>query len=129
MRLILRNRKLNFFSHLALIAFSFYLSFVIFLGGVLGYLSIKYFAKKATIGSKTKKGYLRLLILNFKNHKIHLHHWVNASVALVLYLYFSHSDSHFIISFMGGIIAEDFLCDKNFYKVFLKKNRSLEKSQ
>ena len=82
----------------------------------------KYIAKKATIGYKTKKGYLRLLVLSFKNYKFHLHHWIYASVILFFYVYFSGRDNHFIISFMGGVILEDFLCDKNFYKVFGKEN-------
>lgn len=115
MRLIIKNKKLNFFSHLAFLVFSFYLSFIIFLGAFLGYVMAKYIAKKATIGYKTKKGYLRLLVLRFKNYKFHIHHWMQGAVALLLYIYFSPNDNHFIISFFSGVIIEDFLCDENFY--------------
>lgn len=88
MRLIIRNKKLNFFSHLAFIALSFYFSFIVFLGGFLGYVFAKYVAKKSIKGTKTNKGYLRLVILKFKNYNFHFHHWIQGAVALVLYLFF-----------------------------------------
>lgn len=123
MRLLIRNKKLNFFSHIAFIALSFYLSFIIFLGGFLGYVSAKYITRRATRGTFTREGKIRLLIIKFKNYNFHLHHWLSAAVFLVLYIIFSNKDNHFIISFMGGVIAEDFLCDKKFYKIFEKENR------
>lgn len=123
MRLIIRNKKLNFFSHLAFFVFSFYLSFIIFLGGFLGYVSAKYIARRATKGTKINKGYLRLAILKFKNYNFHFHHWIQGLAALFLYIYFSQNDNRFIIGFMSGVIAEDFLCDTNFYKVFGKEKK------
>jgi len=123
MRLLIRNKKLNFFSHIAFIALSFYLSFIIFFGGFLGYVAAKYITKKAIKGTKMKTGYIKLAILKFKNYNFHFHHWMQGTIALFLYIYFSSNDNHFIISFMGGVIAEDFLCDKNFYKVFEKEKK------
>lgn len=82
----------------------------------------KYIAKKAHFGSKSKKGYLRNAFFKFRNYNLHFHHWIQGAIAMFLYIYFSSNDNHFIISFMGGVILEDFLCDKNFYKVFGKEN-------
>lgn len=115
MRLIIKNKKLNFFSHIAFLAFSFYLSFVIFLGAFLGYLTAKYIANKATAGTRQNKGYLKLIIFKFKNYNFHIHHWIQGAIALFLYIYFSPNDNHFVISFFSGVIIEDFLCDENFY--------------
>lgn len=126
MRLIIRNKKINFFSHLAFIVLSFYFSFVIFLGGLLGYVSAKYITKKAIRGTKTNKGYLRLAVLKFKNYNFHFHHWLQGAMGLALYIFFSDKDSRFIIGLMSGVIVEDFLCDKNFYKVFGKEKNKKE---
>ena len=127
MRLITENKKLNFFSHLAFAAFSFYLSFIIFFGVLFGYLAAKYIAKKAVIGTKTNKGRLRLAILKFKNYKFHFHHWFIGAVGLILYLIFFGNNAHFIIAVFGGVIAEDLLCDKNFYKIVVKEKNQKEK--
>lgn len=122
MRFILRNKKLNFFSHLAFLIFSFYISFVIFLGGCLGYIAAKHISRKAYYGSMFKKGKIRMVRLKFKNYQLHFHHWMQACLGLILYFIFFETGNYFVISFFGGVIAEDFLCDKNFYSIFEKTN-------
>ena len=118
MRFFVQNQKLNFLSHIFLIIFSFYLSTIIFFGSLLGYAAAKYISKKAAYGSKIRIGYLRLVRLKFRNFRFYFHHWLQAIIVLGIYILFFGGGNPFVIGFLSGVIAEDFLCDDNFYKIF-----------
>ena len=100
-------------------AVSFYNSILLALGGILGYFITNYFCKKF-IGQEQK---LKPIFLNFGKWRIHFHHWIlGSSLFLLIFLKeWLIVIPNFGLGVLGGFIFQDFHCDKDWYKIFLKK--------
>ena len=105
---------------------SFFYSAIFAIGALLGYIFTEIFCKKFI-----KTGKVKLLIFNFKKWQIHLHHWVIASLIIVLvYISDSLSLSVFWLGVLGGLIFHDIYTDrkwrgitgKAWYHVVYKKS-------
>lgn len=94
---------------------SVYISVLFATGIIIGYLSTIFFDKKFL-----KTGRINSLVLNLGKWKIHLHHWLLASFAILITYFFS-SLSIFWIGIFGGLALHDIYTDKKWYKVIYKK--------
>ena len=102
----------------AAILFSFYLSILFALGGIIGYLTTKHFCRKY-IG----KGKIKPLIFKCGSWKLHFHHWLMGCLVFLLislggWLSFI---PNFCLGTVGGFIFQDIYCDKEWYKVIFRK--------
>lgn len=86
-----------------------------FMGGVLGYFGTKYFIEKNTDFN---------IILNIKNHKLHLHHWLILPAVLISSVFFDSYlfSSYFFFGFLGGLALQDVHLDPDWKKIIIKNN-------
>jgi len=94
---------------------SIYISALFAIGAIIGYLSTIFFDKKFL-----KTGRINSLVFNWGKWKIHLHHWLLASFAILITYFFS-SLSVFWIGIFGGLAFHDICTDKKWYKVVYRK--------
>lgn len=98
-------------------------SFSVYLGGVLGYFSAKFYC--TVIYGKKVGNFLTLksILLPLGKYKIHLHHWLYSFLILIVTIIYDISflQSHFIMGFLAGLILEDIFHDKNWYRIIKKK--------
>lgn len=107
----------RFLPAIALMA-SFYYSFLLCLGLLLGYLGSKLFSKYFL-----EKGKVDSIYIDFgKNWKIHMHHWILGALLLVIvwfidYLYLPR----FFVGAVLGIIFHDIYDYNDWHKVLVKQ--------
>jgi len=102
-----KKAKKFFLPSVALIG-SFLYSAIFAIGALLGYLCIEVFCKKFV-----KTGRVKLLIFNFKNWQIHLHHWlIAASIIILASISNSFSLPIFWSGVLGGLIFHDIYTDR-----------------
>lgn len=97
---------------------SLYLSVLFAIGVIIGYLGTNLFHKKFI-----RTGRIGLLTFNLGKWRIHLHHWLLASL-LIFVGYIAHFISSlpiFFIGILGGLIFHDLYSDKTWYKVVYRK--------
>jgi len=96
---------------------SFYFSALFGLGLILGYLGTDGFYRKFV-----KKGKINPIIFNFKNWKIHLHHWL---IGVIILIGFGLGGwllvlPKIVLGSVCGLVLHDFYFDKKWYKIILK---------
>jgi len=102
------------------------ISFEIYLGMVIGYFLAKFYDEKI-YGKKVGKFLTcKSIFIPLGRYKIHVHHWLYASLILAGGVIFQVSflTSPFLIGFFSGIISHDIIYDRSWYKV-IKKKREL----
>lgn len=110
------------FSKISIWAFTFFISFQIFIGMALGYIAAKFLS-----GQKTgEKGRINSLIFHFKGYKLHFHHWLySALMLLALVFHFGGSftfQGGIICGALGGSIFHGIFSYKDWHKIIVRKN-------
>jgi len=95
---------------------SIYISALFAAGVAIGYISTIFFDKKFL-----KTGRVNSLVFDLGKWKIHFHHWLLASFAILITYFFS-SLSIFWIGIFGGLAFHDFYTDKKWYRVVYRKD-------
>ena len=85
-----------------------------FCGAVIGYIFVNYFSKK-----------IKSIKFSFSNYTIHLHHWLSASLALLIVIItgFYNSLPALLLGIGGGIAFEGIYCYNDWHKIIVKKNK------
>lgn len=88
-------------------------SFQLYLGAILGYYLPKFFSKK-----------VRSLIFEFKNWRLHLHHWLlGLGILICGILYDFLPFLPFSIGFLSGVIFQGIYCYSDWHKILVKKSQ------
>jgi len=86
-------------------------SFQLYLGIILGYYLPKFFAKK-----------VRSIIFEFKNWRLHFHHWFLGLGILVSTIFYEFLPfSPFSIGLLGGVIFQGIYCYSDWHKILIRK--------
>jgi len=94
-----------------------FVSFKTFLGALFGYLFTKSLAGK----KPGERGKIRSLIIEFKNWKIHLHHWFLGACILALNFYFQiFQFNSLTFGFLSGVVFQG-LTYPDWYKIVTRK--------
>lgn len=102
---------------------SFYYSFLLALGLFIGYIGCKIYYKKLVETGKVDKIYI-----DFGKWKVHFHHWIlGAIVLLVAWIIDWMYLPRFFVGMVGGVIAHDIYDFNDWYKIFLRNNKPVEK--
>ena len=111
-----RTKKKKFVSGAVLTA-SVYASISFASGMVVGYLATRWFFKKYV-----ENGPLKLIYIDFKGWKFHLHHWIFGALAIILLLISGEKSElpKFVWGFISGIIAHDLYDFDDWHKVVAK---------
>lgn len=101
----------------------FYYSFLLALGLFIGYVGCKIYYKQLVETGKVDKIYI-----DFGKFKVHFHHWIMGAIVLLVvwiidWLYLPR----FFVGIMGGIIAHDIYDFNDWYKIFLRNNKPVDK--
>jgi predicted Na+-dependent transporter len=88
------------------------LSLQIYLGAIFGYFFAKFLSKR-----------IQSIILEFKNWKLHLHHWIFSFLVLILAFIFDFL-SQFSLGILGGIIFQGIYCYSDWHKILIKNTPS-----
>ncbi len=110
---------------LALLFTLAYNSIFLALGIIAGYLGIKYFYKKYV-----ENGPLKHTYIDFKNWRIHLHHWI-FGVTIIIYALmggWKFANHKFFWGIVFGLIAHDFYDFNDWYKVIIRKEKNKNNS-
>jgi hypothetical protein len=99
----------------AILLTSLYISAPFTAGFTAGYLGTTLFHQKFI-----KTGRVKLVILNFREWKFHLHHWLSGSLAVIILYAGNIIHSPLCLGALGGIIFHDLYTDKKWYKVVYK---------
>ncbi len=96
---------------------TFYYSFLLTLGLVLGYFGCKFFYKKLV-----ETGKIDFIIMDVGKWKFHLHHWIMGAAVLILvwvidYFYLPK----FFVGVVAGVIAHDIYDFNDWYRVIWKE--------
>jgi len=97
---------------------SFYYSFLLALGLLIGYVACKFYYKKFV-----ETGKVDLIFIDCGKWKIHFHHWIMGAVVLLLvwvidWFYLPR----FFVGVVGGIMAHDIYDFNDWYRVIVKTN-------
>lgn len=84
-------------------------------GGIIGFLIAKIFAGK----KEGEKGLIGSIKFSIGKYKIHLHHWIIATLVLV-FLFSIGVYNNFVYGLFFGIIVQG-LCYRDFYKIIYKQ--------
>ncbi|MFA5953564.1 MAG: hypothetical protein WC812_03150 [Candidatus Pacearchaeota archaeon] len=87
------------------------------IGFVLGFI----FAYLLSGKKSGEKGILGSLKFNFKNYKIHIHHWIISLAILIILIAFKYYN-YFIYGILIGIFVQG-LTYKDFYKIIYKNKK------
>ena len=104
----------------AAITASLYISFIFATGGAIGYFLTDLFCKKFVYTGK-----VNLMVFNFKNWQLHLHHWLYG-ILIIAFLQFTGFFPTMPLFFLGGLsglVVNDLLTDKSWYRVIYRKNK------
>jgi len=95
---------------------SFYFSTILSVGFIIGYLGTVIFWKKLIETKRVKSVTPRI-----GKWTIHLHHWIQGVIALLIILLLNFSVSGFYVGAILGIILQDLCYDRRWYKVVYRK--------
>lgn len=99
------------------------ISFEIFLGSVVGYITGKIFAGKR----EGKQGIFKSIKINFGKYHFHLHHWLIYSVVLAsAFIWNFLPYFKFSFGFLGGMIYQGIFCYDDWRKILIKKRHHRE---
>jgi hypothetical protein len=99
------------------LASTFYYSFLVMLGLVLGYLGSKAYCQVFNIDENSD----RRIFIECGKWKIHFHHWImGALVLLVVWVVDYFYLPRFFVGVIGGIIAHDIYDFNDWHKVIIK---------
>lgn len=95
------------------------LSFQLYMGVLAGYFLAFFVAGKKT----GERGKVRSLAFDLGSYRLHLHHWLLGSAALVISWQYDVSilTSNLGYGFMGGMIFQGVACYSDWHKVLIKK--------
>lgn len=112
------KRIKNFVFPVAVLAISWYISFLFVLGIIIGHISTNYYHKK--VAGKPR---LQQVYIPFFRWKIHFHHWLMGVVAILIFWVTGVLNvvPHIILGMTGGIIFNDFYSYDDWHKIVLKK--------
>ena len=96
-----------------------FISLEIYFGIILGYFFGKFISGKKT----GQKGFIKPIIINFGNYKLHLHHWLLSLGILIsnFLISFSLPFPQFSLSFLGGLMIQGILCYSDWHKILIKE--------
>lgn len=106
------KRKTTLF---VLLAMGIFLGYCSFISWSIGFLMAKYLGGKTT----GERGRLRSFVIPLRRRKIHLHHWLLASLAIVITLVYGIDflSSDLLYGFFGGIVFQGIYCYGDWHKV------------
>jgi len=108
------GKKSKIFLTITLVLISWEICFGLILG---------YFAGRFSSGKNTgQQGKVKSLTLNISHYKLHLHHWLLSSVALILTFFYNISflPSQFSYAFLGGLIIQGIFCYSDWHRILTK---------
>ncbi|HHE76555.1 MAG TPA: hypothetical protein ENL27_01055 [Candidatus Parcubacteria bacterium] len=94
---------------------SLYASAPFTFGLIAGYLGTNAFQKKFI-----QTGKVKLLMIPYKNWKIHIHHWISGSLLIIIAYAIDVIHSPIYFGALGGIVIHDLYTDKEWYKILIK---------
>ncbi len=114
-----RTRKKKFVSA-AVLATSVYSSILFTSGMIIGYLVTRWFFKRFV-----EKGPLKLIYIDVKGWKFHLHHWIFGIFIVILLLLCGLKSElpKFLWGLLAGLIAHDIYDFDDWNKVLVKEKR------
>ena len=112
-----QKSKVKKFLPALVLASTFYYSFLMMIGMVLGYFGTKLYCKAFNIDENSD----RRIFIDCGKWKIHFHHWIMGAMVLLLvwvvdYFYLPR----FFIGVIGGVIAHDIYDFNDWHKVLVK---------
>lgn len=118
--MINKGSKVKKFLPAIVLATSFYYSYVLAVGLVLGYFGSKIYCKIFNIDENSDR---RIFIDIGEKWKIHFHHWIMGAVVLmaVWVIDYFYLPTFFVGAIMG-VIAHDIYDFNDWYKVILKND-------
>lgn len=104
----LKIKKSRFILGLSVALFSLKMYF----GGVFGYLFAKFFSDR-----------MNSLVFNIGSYKLHLHHWITGSTALVLAVAYDIAPltNQLFFGFMGGLIVQGIVSYSDWHRVLTRR--------
>jgi len=109
------KRKITLF---VLLSTGIILGYVSFITWFVGFLLAKYLGSK-TVGKPSK---LRSYFIPLGKYKIHLHHWLLSSCAIIIFTVFKGTyvlPSDLFYGFFGGIVFHGIYCYGDWYKILV----------
>ena len=103
---------------LALLSTGIILGYLSFIAWSAGFLLVKYLGSK-TIGEPSK---IRSYFIPLGKYKIHLHHWLLSSCAIIIFTVFKGTyilPSDLFYGFFGAIVFHGIYCYSDWYKVLI----------
>ena len=111
------KKKIMLFALLAAGIIVGYLSFITW---AVGFLLARYLGSKK-VG---EPGRLRSYLIPLGKYKIHLHHWLLSSWAIILFALLEGADvlpSDLFYGFFGGIVFQGIYCYSDWYKILIPR--------
>jgi len=101
---------------------TFYYSFLLMVGLVVGYFACKFYYDKFV-----ETGKVDLIFIDCGKWKVHIHHWIMGAAVLALvwvldYFYLPK----FFVGVVAGVMAHDIYDFNDWYKVILKNDKKEE---
>ena len=96
------------------------LGYLSFIAWSVGFLLVKYLGSK-TVGEPSK---LRSHFIPLGKYKIHLHHWLLSSCAIIVFAVFKGAyvlPSDLFYGFFGAIVFHGIYCYSDWYKVLISR--------
>ena len=111
------KRKITLF---VLLSTGIILGYVSFITWFVGFLLAKYLGSK-TVGKPSK---LRSYFIPLGKYKIHLHHWLLSSCAIIIFTVFKGVHvlpPDLFYGFLGGIVFHGIYCYSDWYKILIPR--------
>lgn len=98
--------------------FSFSLSSLFALGGIIGYAMTSLFCRRYMSTGKVKS-----VILHLGNWEMHVHHWIYGVIIVLAIVWFESLSilPNLYLGLIGGLIFHDLYTDEKWYKVIYAK--------
>ena len=111
-----QNSKVRKYLPAAVLAASFYYSFLLSLGLLLGYIGSKIFSKYLI-----ENGKIGSIFIDCGKWKLHMHHWIlGALLLLIVWLIDYFYLPSFFVGVVLGVIAHDIYDFNDWHKVLVK---------
>ena len=104
----------------ALLAAGIIVGYLSFITWAVGFLLARYLGSKK-VG---EPGRLRSYLIPLGKYKIHLHHWLLSSWAIILFALLEGADvlpSDLFYGFFGGIVFQGIYCYSDWYKILIPR--------
>ncbi len=105
---------------LVLLSTGIILGYLSFIAWSVGFLLVKYLGSK-TVGKPSK---VRSYFIPLGKYKIHLHHWLLSSCAIIVFAVFKGAyilPSDLFYGFFGAIVFHGIYCYGDWYRVLIRK--------